>query len=141
MGFFSHVFAATHEAADAYFVSLRDTSIPKDCLAEYKGLHPGMLGPLWAVLRGEEYALGHDLIHVRSQDDGGKSLFRFPKGFVRRLANIDPRLMSRVAHAWAASDEDLNGKAKALKEPLENSQRLAAIALEGEKGLYLYINL
>jgi hypothetical protein len=144
MGIQADLFVAAPEDALRYDALVDgDTPLPPDAFVRVQsgGFTPLEPEMLWAILLGEPWdPERHLLEHTTVASNGERWLCRFPDQFVSLLAGMDEATMERAAEAWSDTEE-LQCDPDELAPVLRDLQRLAALAREKQKSLYLWGSL
>ena len=143
MGIIADFVVAKHEDALRYATVQGERQLLRNQFeqAEYKNFTSLHLEVFWAILRKEKWEpRQHHLEHVSHKEGGEEWLFRFPDNFVSLLATLDGKAVKQAAADWANSEE-MRTNAEELEPILQDIVRLASIAQESHRGLYLWGSL
>jgi hypothetical protein len=140
--------------ADVFVSSREDAFLYEDCpesdkepqggrfvRVEYTGLTTLEFGTLWAIIEGAEWEVErHMLRNLAHTEEGGTWLEEFPQELVRLLAALDTQLILPISTAWGETEE-LNCPGEELAPIVTELKHLAGLALNREKGMFLWGSL
>lgn len=135
MGLLTELFVADENEAKAY----GPESAGRFAGVQLGGLTNLEFESLWAILASEEWSpKAHSLSQVASSDNCWT--FRFPHPYVERLIRLDGPLIQAAAKTWAATEE-ISGSTSDVEPVIESLAKLARLADESRRGLYLWVSL
>ena len=113
---------------------------PEDERAELTGFTSIEFSTLWAILEGKEWEEAHmDAFEPEMEKDGGdRMIFLVPAKLVDLAASLDEAAIASAAEQWAETDELEHCEAEDLVETIKELQRVAKVAKETKRGLYLW---
>ena len=108
--------------------------------AELTGFTSIEFSTLWAILEGKEWEEAYmDAFEPEMEKDGGdRMIFLFPAKLVYLAASLDDTAIATAAEQWAETDELEHCEAEDLVETIKELQRVAKVAKETTRGLYLW---
>jgi hypothetical protein len=107
--------------------------------AQYNGMTPLELSTLWAILRGVKWDWDSQKeFACLPQVAGGERLVhRLPAAMVAELAKLPTERIASATKAWAATEE-LDCSPEDIKPVVEALVRLACLAVESGRSIYLW---
>lgn len=133
--------------ADLY-VSIPDQALeydstqeaPENEKAELTGFTSIEFSTLWAILEGKPWEEAHmDAFETIIEKDGGERMISLvPQKLVELAAALDEAGIAAAAEEWAQTDELEHCEAEDLVEAIEELRRVARVAKESGRGLYLW---
>jgi hypothetical protein len=139
MAILTDIFVSTLADAQRYeSLQPKHTGGPFE-LVRFNGLTNLEFGMLWAIMNGEVFDFDkHALDSLAPQEETW--LFRFPQGYVQKLAALTPASVHEVSAAWADTEE-LQWEPDEAKEVVIELVRLAKLASSPSKGLFFWGSL
>lgn len=141
MGILADIFVANDQDARLYEQRLfghEAIESPSYERVQYKNITSLELGTLWALLHGEDWNVKkHNFLHIGHDEEVGSCLDQFPPELTRSLSALEPKQVSDVSAAWAATEE-LQWPASDAAEVINELVRLARLAVASGNSLYVW---
>ena len=108
--------------------------------AEMTGFTSIEFSTLWAIIEGKPWEEAHmDAFETLLEKDGGERMISLVPGkFVELAAALDDAGIATAAEEWAQTDELDHCEPEDLTETIEELRRVARVAKESQRGLYLW---
>ncbi|QJE96915.1 hypothetical protein [Luteolibacter luteus] len=137
MSVLSDLYVSTPDKAPDYD---ENQEAPENERAEMTGFTTIEFSTLWAILEGKPWEEGHmDAFETVIEKDGGDRLISLvPSSLVALAADLDESGISAAAEEWAQTDELEHCEAEDLVEAIEEFRRVARVARDSKRGLYLW---
>jgi hypothetical protein len=137
MSVLSDLYVSTPDKAPDYDVTQQ---APENERAEMTGFTTIEFSTLWAILEGKPWEEGHmDAFETVIEKEGGDRLISLvPAKLVELAANLNEAGISAAAEEWAQTDELEHCEAEDLVEAIEELRRVARVARDSKRGLYLW---
>lgn len=109
---------------------------------EYKDFTPLELSTLWSIMRGTEWDgdMMDEFACLLEIDGGERLVHSLPPAMVSELAALPPDRVASVTSAWA-STEEMDCNPEDIRPIVDDLIRLARIARESSRGVYLWNSL
>ncbi len=136
MSVLADIYVSAPENALAYDGS---KEFPENERAELTGFTYIEFSTLWAILEGKPWEEEHmDAFESVMEDEKGeKMIFRFPERVVELAVKLGDAAIESAAEEWAETDE-LECAPEDLRPVIEELVRVAKVAKESGRGLYLW---
>ncbi|WP_035609005.1 hypothetical protein [Haloferula sp. BvORR071] len=113
---------------------------PENERAEMTGFTAIEFSTLWAIIEGKDWDEAHmDAFETVMEKDGGDRMISLlPTKFVELSAALDEAGIAAAAEEWAQTDELEHCEPEDLRETIEELRRVARVAKESKRSLYLW---
>ncbi|WP_367870325.1 hypothetical protein [Luteolibacter sp. Populi] len=113
---------------------------PEGERAELTGFTSIEFSTLWAILEGKAWEEAYmDAFETVLEKNGGERMISlFPGKLVELAAALDDARIAAAAEEWAATDELEHCEPEELGPVIEELRRVARVAKESGRGLYLW---
>lgn len=137
MSILADLYVSTPEKAPEYDET---QEAPESERAELTALTSIEFSTLWAIIEGKPWEEAHmDAFETVLEKNGGDRMISlFPEKLVELAAALDEAGITSASEEWAETDELEHCEPEELRTAIEELRRVARVAKESKRGLYLW---